>query len=300
MSFRIFAHTLAEMVCNCLNQRNNGDNLTSSPSLTALASNLKLLCSRESSVSSLCRKLAINRQQFARYLSGQVRPSAHNQEKIEGYFGLEPGALHLSSERFSGLYGRRSSFGEFGGNMPSGLAETLDSDIRRLRPYLGFYHAYFYSFGWQGMIMKTLVWLYEKDGQAHSKSIERMRDPVSGHRFVFKYNGLVTIKAERLFIVENATLSAREMALTILFGTYRSQATRLSGLTMGSSSASRRDPSVARVVYNKVNAGVNARKALKACGLFLPNSRDIPSDIKPLLLNQLAPGKDVLTALPIE
>ena len=184
--------------------------------------------------------------------------------------------------------------------MPFGLVETLDSDIRHLRPYLGSYHAYFFSFGWQGMIMKTLVQFYEKDGQVHSKSIERMRDPVSGHRFVFKYSGLVTIKAERLFIVENATLSAREMALTILFRTYRSQATRLSGLTMGSSSASRRDPCVARVVYNKINAGVNAKKALKACGLFMPNSLDIPPDIKPLLLNQLAPGKDVLTALPIE
>ncbi|SLN26185.1 hypothetical protein TRL7639_00935 [Falsiruegeria litorea R37] len=264
------------------------------------SANLKMIVTREASVSDLCRKLSINRQQFARYLSGQTRPSPHNTRKIEVHFGLEPGALSWSKAEFQRNYVNLPLTSASDHQVNKLVNEAFSPDLRRLRPYLGYHHAYFYSFGWQGKIMKTLVHLYEQDGQVLSKTIERLRDPVTGHRFVFKYRGLVTMKAERLFIAETSTMSAGEMALTILYGTYRSQATKLSGLTMGSSSASRRDPTVARVIYNKIGNNIDLRKALGACGLYLPNSQDVPSGIAPLLDNHLDPAFDVLTARPVE
>ena len=271
------------------------------PAQSNIAINLKSLCTAETSVSVLCRKIEINRQQFARYLSGENHPSPHNQLKIERYFGIETGALHMPKQDFEDRYGStKEHTGSAKNHIGRLVGQTFDTDLRRLRPYLGYYHSYFYSFGWQGMIMKTLVCLYEHEGQVLSKSIERLRDPVTGHRFVFKYSGIVTMKAERLFIAETSTLSAGEMAMTILYSTYRSQATKLSGLTMGSSSASRREPTVARVIYSKIGTNVDMKKALRTCGLLLPSSLEIPADIKPLLKNTLSQGNDVLTALPVE
>ena len=270
------------------------------PQNASISANLKLVAAQEHSVSELCRKLSINRQQFARYLSGESRPSVYNARKIETHFNLEPEALNLPGTEFRRRYGDAHTSAGLSRRVSQLVGQAFSPDLRRLRPYLGFHHAYFYSFGWRGMIMKTLVHLYEQDGQVLSKTIERLRDPVTGHRFVFKYRGLVTMKAERLFIVETSTLSAGEMALTILYGTYRSQATKLSGLTMGSSSASRRDPAVARVVYTKIGDNIDQRKALGSCGLYLPNSQDIPSGVAQLLSNQLDPESDVLTAIPIE
>ena len=44
--------------------------------------NLQVLLSPVQSVSELCRELNINRQQFARYLSGTSRPSKFNLAKL--------------------------------------------------------------------------------------------------------------------------------------------------------------------------------------------------------------------------
>ena len=48
-----------------------------------------MACNQYSSVAAVCRSLEINRQQFNKYLSGQVYPSSHNLLRICDFFGLE-------------------------------------------------------------------------------------------------------------------------------------------------------------------------------------------------------------------
>ncbi|PKL98696.1 MAG: Cro/Cl family transcriptional regulator, partial [Gammaproteobacteria bacterium HGW-Gammaproteobacteria-9] len=52
-----------------------------------LAENLKLLCSHYRSIAEVCRKLAINRAQFNKYLGGQSRPTPFNLKRIGDFFG---------------------------------------------------------------------------------------------------------------------------------------------------------------------------------------------------------------------
>src|SRR3990167_1650933 len=72
-----------------------------------LGSNLKLLCSHYRSIAEVCRKLAINRAQFNKYLSGQSRPTAHNLKRICDFFGVEAYELNLPGEQFAHLIGAR-------------------------------------------------------------------------------------------------------------------------------------------------------------------------------------------------
>lgn len=61
---------------------------------THFADRLTELCKTKSSVSAVARDLGINRQQFARYISGESIPRQAINQKIAEYFGVDPGELH--------------------------------------------------------------------------------------------------------------------------------------------------------------------------------------------------------------
>ena len=72
-----------------------------------LAENLKLLCSHYRSIAEVCRKLAINRAQFNKYLGGQSRPTPFNLKRIGDFFGVEGYELEMPPEQFARLVGAR-------------------------------------------------------------------------------------------------------------------------------------------------------------------------------------------------
>ena len=57
------------------------------------AENLRTLCGDGANYSAICREMDMNRQQFARYLSGESLPSRANLEKICKYFHVQESAL---------------------------------------------------------------------------------------------------------------------------------------------------------------------------------------------------------------
>lgn len=61
------------------------------------ARNLRNLCETQPSIASVCRDVDINRQQFARYLSGKGLPNTGNLEKICEYFGIVEAELFSSN-----------------------------------------------------------------------------------------------------------------------------------------------------------------------------------------------------------
>ena len=92
--------------------------------------NLKLLCSHYRSIAEVCRKLAINRAQFNKYLSGQSRPTAYNLKRICDFFGVEAYELNLPGEQFASLIGARSN------DQPArALGDPLLELVQPLRQY---------------------------------------------------------------------------------------------------------------------------------------------------------------------
>ena len=69
------------------------------------AVNLKFLCGFYSSISEVCRRLEINRQQFNRYLSGKSFPSYKNYKKICDFFGVESEEIVIDPIEFQKIAG---------------------------------------------------------------------------------------------------------------------------------------------------------------------------------------------------
>ena len=71
--------------------------------------NLQVCCDHYRSVSEVCRRLKINRQQFNRYLMGSATPSRHNHKLISDFFGLEEDELFGPHAAFSATFKRRTA-----------------------------------------------------------------------------------------------------------------------------------------------------------------------------------------------
>jgi len=58
-----------------------------------LTENLGYACSLYPSITHVCRRIGINRQQFNKYLAGRARPSRSNMRRICNFFGLTEAEL---------------------------------------------------------------------------------------------------------------------------------------------------------------------------------------------------------------
>ncbi len=264
------------------------------------AQNLRTLCTAYRSVSEVCRLAGINRQQFGRYLNGIYRPSRFNMRRICEIFGVHESDLMLPAadfEAFFNLHFPELKQGGGAGWLGRNLENLVAMNDPSLRKYIGWYHSYSYSFGWPEWVIRSLVSVYEHQGRVLSKTIERLRDPLHGAPFVYKYNGVVTTSANRIFIAEYDALQHDDFSLKILFQTHRSHVNYLSGLVTGTSSRPDRQPTSARIVLKYLGGTIDTREELKKCGMFVPNHYNINSKILSLIDNTLADGETVLHAM---
>jgi len=264
------------------------------------ARNLRTLCTAHRSVSEICRLTGINRQQFGRYLKGTYRPSRFNMRCICEIFGVHESDLMLPAadfDKFFNLHFMEIKQGGGTGWLGRNLENLVTMNDPGLRKYIGWYHSYAYSFGWPEWVIQSLVSVYEYRGRVLSKTIEHLRDPLHGARFVYKYNGLVTRSANRIFIAEHDALQHDDFSLKILFQTHRSHINFLSGLVTGTSSRPDRQPTSARIVLKYLGGTIDTRAELKKCGMFVPNHYNINPKILSLIDNTLAEGETVLHAI---
>lgn len=63
------------------------------------ASELRLHCARKGSIAQLCKATGINRQQFNKYLAGQIMPGARTMRKICAYLGVAEEQLMTDEAR---------------------------------------------------------------------------------------------------------------------------------------------------------------------------------------------------------
>lgn len=241
--------------------------------MSDFSQNLRLLCSRERSVSELCRAVGVNRQQFGKYLSGTTMPSAHNLRRICAHFTLDERELFQPHEAFRARHAPDASDPR---SLPwRALFQAFPGDRVALRRYLGLYHSYFISPSWPGTVKRALVLLYERDGFILTRNVERAVDPQRGVRQRSKYEGLVSFRGERLFIVERETRSEDSICETILFPAHRHQLSYLRGVTFGLSWRPHRSPYASRTIWKRLKPGTDVRAALAACRVLEMDSREL-------------------------
>src|SRR5271156_708971 len=67
------------------------------------SSNLRYICGLRGSISTICRAIGINRQQFNKYLSGTHLPAPANVKRIANHFGLTPDLLYGEHDQLVAL-----------------------------------------------------------------------------------------------------------------------------------------------------------------------------------------------------
>ncbi len=264
------------------------------PDLSNFSANLNFLCGFYSSISEVCRRLQINRQQFNRYLNGSAFPSYKNLKKICDFFGVETEEITDDSAEFRNKVAppvRGSDEAQIPENLASIIMPLLNSSNSGLERYEGYYYRYFYSFGFPGYIFRSFVKIYKYNDIYYMKHIERCsgNNPLLGARLTIKYHGLVFLLADRLFIVESEPALNSTISETILTPSYRPNNRYLSGMMICASSCSAHQPGAARTVFEYLGRNVDVRKAMKRCDLYHHSDEDIPRGIKQTIANTITP-----------
>ncbi len=267
-------------------------------------SNLKLACSYFPSVSEVARKVDINRQQFMRYLSGESYPSRHNLRKLCDLFGVDEYELLMPAHQFRNLLRLKKERDEGSVKLPPLLPPLLQLVQRQraeLSKNLGYFHVYYLSASRPGLVLKSLIHIYEWQEFTLYKRIERLKIPGSkGQAELYKYSGMVGVVGDRLHLIDQETLTGSELTHTILYPSYRNRITYLTGLTVGVSGDDAHRPSASRIAFEYAGNTVNLRRAIADCGLFAPEDPAVPSILsKYLCQTGAADGVGPLQASPL-
>ena len=261
----------------------------------AFGSNLQLLCSHYRSIAEVCRRLAINRAQFNRYLSGQSLPTRHNLKRICDFFGVEDYELSQPPEQFAALIGSRAKDRPAARDPLQRLLQPLREHAGDLRRYCGYYFEYSNCMSVPGQVLLSLVQLWEEDGDFLFERQERQERSGAGaaeDRVRCRYLGAAFALQDRLFLLDYESLTVNEMSQTILIPSYKSRITRLNGLKTGVSSGDRRNPACTRVVWEYLGAEINRISAFRQVRLYAPDDPRIDADVRQRLAD--APLKNGL------
>lgn len=254
------------------------------------AANLRLLCSYYRSIAEVCRRLDINRAQFNRYLSGRYKPADSTMRRICDFFGVEVHEILLPHEDFRPLVQLRPE--TFGGpsRQASSLgipATLLENGRLGMSRYLGCYHEYYLSMSQPGRVLCTLVCLERRGDAVLYQRTERMPPLAGGRACHNRYRGVALLLTDRLFLVDHESLNGHEITQTILFPSFKSHVSRLTGLKLGVADSSERMPCCVRVVYDRLSDTVSPRRALARCGLYAPDDPALDPDIAAAIRNEV-------------
>lgn len=239
--------------------------------------NLNLLCGYHPSVTEVCRRLKINRPQFMKYLSGLSFPSRYTLRRICDFFGVEEYEILMPHRDFGEIVKVRSPRRVQLPPIADALFDHAAHQGGNLARYTGYYFRNFYSFSAAGLILRSLVRIYQDGGYTLYKTLERLRRPnmPSRNTFLFKYSGVVFLVGNRLHLVDYETIQGNEVSHTILYPPSTNRVSTLIGLMMGISGTERFQPVAARVFFEHIGTTIDHREALRRCGLFSAKSGEI-------------------------
>lgn len=255
-----------------------------------LADNLTYASSLYPSIAEVCRRIGINRQQFNKYLAGQVRPSSYNMRRICDFFGVTEAELMMDSVRFADLVSLRRR-ARPNTKLPPYLRqiEQLQQGSGSLERYLGYYYRYNYAFSYPGKITCSLAVIFSEGERCFWKNIEVIKNTkLNQTRSASKYEGMIFLLGERIHILEYEPRVATTITQLMLYPNYQARMDYLIGLQTGGPMKRGRKPAAATVLLEYLGRNIDLRRALERCGMF--DEDEINPEIQGLIYNQIPPG----------
>jgi transcriptional regulator with XRE-family HTH domain len=262
------------------------------------AENLRYLCGFYPSISEVCRRLEINRQQFNKYLSGQVRPSRHNRRRLADFFGVQPDDLDLPPRRFAELAsapGRAPEAAQGRAGPLRAYARLLERSRGGLDRYLGYYLRIAYACSYPGYVIVSLAAI-GRQGDAYTwKTVEAIRPPRPGApATVMKYAGTALLLGDRIYVIEHEALLGSSITQLILYPSYENPITVMTGIQTGAPTVRGRKPTAGKVLLQYLGRAPDLRATLRTCGIFEADSERLDPAIRTRVHDHLGDGGDVL------
>ncbi len=255
--------------------------------MSNFSTNLRELCRTRRSVSSVCRDIGLNRQQFERYLQGQSQPSSHNTYLICQYFGVEEASLFLPPREFNARVSQLSA----DLTVPGVFQELFPGNLNVLRNYVGLYHTYFINITWPSLIQCGLCLVREENNLIRTRYLGRAQDPSSRQTYRSRFHGMMSFQGDAIFVLERGSGAADAMAQTILTPSEAHRSTYVTGLTMAMAWRPYRTPFSSRVIWKKQKNTYDYRDAARKCGLYRPNSMSLDPVVRSFFEH---PGEGIL------
>jgi hypothetical protein len=270
--------------------------LRSATTLRNFAVNLRYISDRRGSISTICRAIGINRQQFNKYLSGTHLPTPTNIKRIANYFGLPHDLLCGDHDRLLALVeGNYFHIWDTlrGHPQVTRFLETITTAPRAdLDDLVGVYDRYQYSSIYEDHVLRSAFCIYKDGDLLHHYYTERF--PKYGTKkkaeFVFKYHGFVLPIDGRIFTVDFEGTQRNEMTFGIYSLVKRSAKRFILGISSGIAANMLRQPYSTRVALSYKHAGLITRDDLRMVTVLDRNDSSIPREVVTFLRN----GKDML------
>ncbi|MFZ9199480.1 MAG: helix-turn-helix domain-containing protein [Paracoccaceae bacterium] len=261
-----------------------------------LSENLKFLCGHYPSIAHVCRKVGINRQQFNKYLSGQMRPSRASMRKICDFFGVNEAELLLDPMDLQKIFEvRKRPVRETALDGPIAHLPNIYRSSLSLDRYIGYYYRYFFAFGYPGMIVKSLLRITGDGRYYYTKNIEVLREPGNQRSITInKYLGVAFYLGDRIQLIEYEALQTNSISQSVYHPSYHSRVDKLIGIQIGAPTRKGRRPGASKVLLEFLGREIHTRQALSRIGLFEVGSPSIPPSIVDLIRNPMANGQYVL------
>jgi transcriptional regulator with XRE-family HTH domain len=253
------------------------------------AANLRFLCERSGSISDVCRKMKINRQQFNKYMSGLHIPSMQNRRLIAQYFGLSPEVLFVANEEFRMLIEGNYFYALETFRHAARFSSFLETSLLHQRSagdgHIGIYDRYQYSSIYRGKILRAAFCLYRNRDFLQHYYVERFPsfDRPTKADYVFKYHGFTIPLDGRMFSVDFEVGQKNEMTFGIYAPVRRSAKNFMFGITSGIAATMLRPPYATKVAMHYQGPGMLRKEHLKRVTTLEENDPSIPVEVRQFL-----------------
>lgn len=259
-----------------------------------------MLCSYGRSVSEICRRIGLNRQQFNKYLTGQTQPSLATLRRICDFFGVDEGEILQDHQAFSKLVRLRPPL------LPRSAdpqADMLEKVIRRdrqdatlLERHAGYYHIYMSPDPTRNYLLKSVGHMFKLGRGWFTKELERYGENEFAVPSPLKHSGMLFEAHNRIFITSREQGRGYGIWSTVLVASDYDEPSFLPGLLQGIEPEGGHLAYATRVVWEYLGKTPNLREVVKGCGVLKGNQPGIPEFVRNALLNQEGDRQPTLTA----
>ncbi|MGO4855437.1 helix-turn-helix domain-containing protein [Phaeovulum sp. W22_SRMD_FR3] len=253
------------------------------------AANLRLMVDRQGSISQVCRKVGINRQQFNKYLSGRHMPSPGNIRVIANYFGVGVELLFAEHDHFRALVEgnyfdaldhlrRAPQVARFLDTVT--VANKMDSE-----EFVGCYDRYQYSSIYARRILRSAFCVFRNGDFLNHYYIERFPsyDNPNKTEYIFKYHGFTFPIADRVFCIDFESVQRNELTFGIFSSVQRNSKRFMFGVVSGVAATMFRQPFSTRAALHYRRPGLLRRAELESTATLDMNDSTIPREVREYL-----------------